>query len=61
MKKVFLTLAIAAIFSLGFVSCATKTNEEVEAVDTEAVEATEEAPVEEVPAEEVPAEEAPAQ
>jgi hypothetical protein len=44
MKKVFLTLAIAAIFSMGFVSCGTKTAEEGDAMDTVAVEQ----PVEEV-------------
>ncbi|MFO7722564.1 MAG: hypothetical protein R6V49_04995 [Bacteroidales bacterium] len=38
MKKVFLTLALAAIFTMGFVSCGTKTTEEGDAMDTVAVE-----------------------
>ncbi len=52
MKKVFLSLAIAAIFSLGFIACTPKaTEEEVEATDTEMVEeqVQEEAPVEAEP------------
>lgn len=61
MKKAFLSLAVAAIFSLGFVACTPKTDEA--ATDETAVEVVEEqAPVEEVPVEEVPAtEEAPVQ
>ena len=54
MKKVFLTLAIAALFSFSFVSCGTKTTEEGDAMDTVAVEQpVEEQVVEEEVVEEV--------
>lgn len=54
MKKVFMSLAVAALFSMTFVACQPKTEEEGAATDTVAVEQ----PIVEEPvaAEEVPAE-----